>query len=170
MFNWLDYANKKEVIFNRISWLKITGALLLAWDEDNFASIIERFGKVISQYNVIFTCSDISFGKVGIIITHRRKINEEIVGSLNGKSYIIGIVELMMSGTHSNRFHPSNRSNQTEIMMMMMMMMIAMKRKTEFTTHLTRHLKTLKKVRSIKTNQLNRTKDLRWQQFRTMRL
>lgn len=94
MFNWLDYANKKDVRFERIAWLKITGVPLLAWDEDNFASIAGQFGKVISQDNVLFTCSDISFGKVGIITAHRKKINEEIVGSLNGKSFRIGIVEL----------------------------------------------------------------------------
>ncbi|CAH1448439.1 unnamed protein product [Lactuca virosa] len=83
MFKWIDLACKKEPRFERIAWLKFTVVPLITWDEYNFDAIAMQYGKILTQAKTFASCSDISYGKVGIITSHRKKINEEIIGILN---------------------------------------------------------------------------------------
>ncbi|CAH1436992.1 unnamed protein product [Lactuca virosa] len=94
MFNWLVYASKKEPRFERIAWLKIMGVLLLAWGDTSFETIAVNYGRIIEHDNNLETCIDISYGKVRVITSIRKKINEEFSGSINGISYKIGVSEI----------------------------------------------------------------------------
>lgn len=94
MFKWLDLACKKEPRFECIAWLKFTGVPLITWDEYNFSVIAMQYEKILTQANTFASCSDIYYGKVGIITSHRKKINEEIIGMLNWKLYLNYISEI----------------------------------------------------------------------------
>ncbi|KAI3709022.1 hypothetical protein L2E82_38722 [Cichorium intybus] len=94
MFNWLEFANKKEFRYERLAWLKITGVPLLAWCEDIFKTIAKKYGKVCVHTNSLEACSDLSYGKVAIITCMRKKINEEFTGEMNGKLFKIGVCEI----------------------------------------------------------------------------
>ncbi|KAL4581283.1 hypothetical protein LXL04_017494 [Taraxacum kok-saghyz] len=93
-FAWVDCFGKRSVRFERITWLKITGVPIVAWDESNFNSLASRFGKVLVNINPFWNYSDVSHGKVCILTASRKKLNEEMPVIIDGCSHKIGIFEI----------------------------------------------------------------------------
>ncbi|CAH1447673.1 unnamed protein product [Lactuca virosa] len=102
-FKWLMLADQEERPYERTAWLKILGLLLRLFDEENFSKIAGRFGKVISPFDKIRTRRGYSMGKVGVITSQRKWINEEISIMADGKYYKLGVVEYT---DDCSPFHP----------------------------------------------------------------
>ncbi|KAI3751227.1 hypothetical protein L2E82_22275 [Cichorium intybus] len=92
-FKWLIHADKQELNYERTAWLKILGVPLKLWDESNFSLIASRFGKVISPFDYISNRRDYSMGKVGVLTSEKKWINEEVTIKSNGMEYRVGVVE-----------------------------------------------------------------------------
>lgn len=92
-FKWLTMDMNKEVQYERLAWLKITGVPLRYWDTDNFSTIASKFGKVIVPFESIFDRKDLSMGKVGVITSMKNWINEEVKIGVDGVVYNVGVVE-----------------------------------------------------------------------------
>ncbi|KAI3496581.1 hypothetical protein L1887_38946 [Cichorium endivia] len=90
---WAGDHYQKEQRYERTAWLKITGLPLELWDEVNFSSIAGKFGKVTNPFDFILNRSDWSMGKVGVLTSRRRWINEEVTVTVEGKMYQVGVVE-----------------------------------------------------------------------------
>ncbi|KAI3709527.1 hypothetical protein L2E82_39289 [Cichorium intybus] len=54
------------------------GMPLIAWDDNNFATIASRYGRVLANIDPIDTCLDLSCGTVCILTASRSRISEEI--------------------------------------------------------------------------------------------
>ncbi|CAH1443817.1 unnamed protein product [Lactuca virosa] len=92
-FKWVERADKHEVRYERTAWLKILGLPLKLWDEVNFNLIAERFGRVVSPFDCIRNRRDYSMGKVGVLTSEKRWINQQITIIAAGVNYQIGVVE-----------------------------------------------------------------------------
>lgn len=92
-FKWLIHADQQELQYERTTWLKILGVPLTLWDEDNFSNIARRYGRVVSPFDNISNRMDYSMGKVGVITSERKWINDEITIIANGVKYRVGIVD-----------------------------------------------------------------------------
>ncbi|KAI3517604.1 hypothetical protein L1887_16819 [Cichorium endivia] len=93
--DWFKVINPSEVNlrFERVAWLKIIGLPIPLWEEENFTKIVSGFGKVINPFDDIINRSDLSMGKVGIITSRRRWINEEVSVVADNKIFNVGVVE-----------------------------------------------------------------------------
>ncbi|CAH1436927.1 unnamed protein product [Lactuca virosa] len=95
-FNRTDFLGDKSVRFERITWIKITSLLFLAWDESNFAAIARNFGKAEgeeSQFhaeNLETAHGDMGACGLGISagINSKEKINS-VCESLGGPTVIV---------------------------------------------------------------------------------
>ncbi|KAI3509630.1 hypothetical protein L1887_25054 [Cichorium endivia] len=76
-----------------MAWLKIVGLPLRLWDEANFTTICSRFGKVSCPFDCVSTRRDLSMGKVGILTSARRWINEKVQIMAGGQFHKVGVVE-----------------------------------------------------------------------------
>ncbi|XP_042753995.1 uncharacterized protein LOC122195844 [Lactuca sativa] len=92
-FKWLKIDADKEVQYERLAWLRITGVPLRFWDTDNFSLIAGRYGQVIIPFDSIFDRRDLSMGNVGIITSLKNWINEEVKIYVEGETYKVGVVE-----------------------------------------------------------------------------
>ncbi|KAI3516315.1 hypothetical protein L1887_15229 [Cichorium endivia] len=92
-FKWLQPGDKTDLRYERIAWLKVLGLPLKLWDVDNFNTICSNFGKVIHPFDGISCRKDLSMGKVGVLSSARKWINEELLVAAEGKMYKIGVVE-----------------------------------------------------------------------------
>ncbi|CAH1437071.1 unnamed protein product [Lactuca virosa] len=92
-FKWIVRADQQELNYERMVWLKILGVPLNLWDEQNFSLIVSKFGRVISPFDNIANRRDYSMGKVGVITSNRKWINEELMINSNGVEYKVGVVE-----------------------------------------------------------------------------
>ncbi|KAL4562130.1 hypothetical protein LXL04_034324 [Taraxacum kok-saghyz] len=96
---WLDWfkritrADQINLEFERMAWLKILGVPLDLWDKNNFFIIASKYGRVINPFDNIDSRRDNSMGKVGVLTSSRRWINEEITISANWNMFWIGVVE-----------------------------------------------------------------------------
>lgn len=63
------------------------------WEEENFNLIAQRFGRVINPFSHIITRRDFSMGKVGVLTTEKRWINETVNIMADGISFTVGVVE-----------------------------------------------------------------------------
>ncbi|KAI3503715.1 hypothetical protein L1887_32164 [Cichorium endivia] len=77
-FHWVRVWEDKAFTYERVAWLKILCFPLRLWDEENFSTICSRFGKVLCPFDSIYSWNDLSMGKVGILTSARRWINEEV--------------------------------------------------------------------------------------------
>ncbi|KAL4556991.1 hypothetical protein LXL04_035161 [Taraxacum kok-saghyz] len=109
-FNWLEPVGKKEHKFERIAWIKITGVPILAWDESNFDLIANNYGKVLIQSNSFWDNKDISHGKVGILTTNRKRIDDEIITEIGGSLVRNGINEFDDNWFSFKPFSPRSMS------------------------------------------------------------
>ncbi|KAL4571946.1 hypothetical protein LXL04_018714 [Taraxacum kok-saghyz] len=78
----------------RITWLKITGLPIHAWDDANFASIAGRFGKLLVSGGAFWNLIDVSHGKICVLTSSLTKLNEELLVSLGGPQFKIGVFEI----------------------------------------------------------------------------
>lgn len=92
-FKWVRCADEQILSYERTAWLKILSMPLPLWDENNFSKIASRFGKVIATFDNISTRRDYSMGKIGVLKSNRKWINEEIIVQENGVNYRVGVVE-----------------------------------------------------------------------------
>ncbi|KAL4592392.1 hypothetical protein LXL04_005384 [Taraxacum kok-saghyz] len=92
-FKWLERVDQKEMTYERIAWLKITGVPLRLWGGTNFSKIARRFGKVICPFDNISTRRDYSMGKVGVITSARTWINTVATIKVEGQEFQVGVVE-----------------------------------------------------------------------------
>ncbi|KAL4592419.1 hypothetical protein LXL04_005413 [Taraxacum kok-saghyz] len=93
-FNSVESFDKSTLKFERIVWVKVVGIPPQAWDDSNFAAVLEDFGKVMVYPGSFWNSSDISAGKLCILTEYRMKINEEIETLLNGNRYQVGVMEI----------------------------------------------------------------------------
>ncbi|KAI3510782.1 hypothetical protein L1887_17919 [Cichorium endivia] len=63
------------------------------WDTENFSSIAGKFGKVINPFDTIENRPDYSMGKVGVLTSYNKWINEHVKISCNGVVSYVGVVE-----------------------------------------------------------------------------
>ncbi|CAH1445351.1 unnamed protein product [Lactuca virosa] len=92
-FKWIIRANQQVLPYERTAWIKILGLPLHLWDEKNFSLIAGRFGRVIAPFNKLSTRRDYSVGKVGVLTSQLKWINEVVSISVDGKLINVGIVE-----------------------------------------------------------------------------
>lgn len=92
-FKWLIPGEKHNTHFERLAWMKIIGLPLELWDESTFSTIVSRFGRVTHPFDNISTRRDYFMGKVGIITTSKRWINEKVTVSAGGTIFRVGVVE-----------------------------------------------------------------------------
>lgn len=92
-FKWIVRADQQELNYERMVWIKILGVPLNLWDEQKFSLIASKFGRVISPFDNIANRRDYSMGKVGVITSNRKWINEELTIISNGVEYKVGVVE-----------------------------------------------------------------------------
>ncbi|KAL4589442.1 hypothetical protein LXL04_002349 [Taraxacum kok-saghyz] len=90
----LEVAGKKVTRFERISWIKVTGMPIIAWDDENFEAIAGNFGKVLVSARPFSINDDLSHGKICILTNSRIKIQEEIMAEVAGTQCRIGISEI----------------------------------------------------------------------------
>ncbi|CAH1420902.1 unnamed protein product [Lactuca virosa] len=92
-FKWLVMADQYDMDYERVAWLKITGVPLQLWEENNFTIIASRYGRVINPFDCIANRRDYSMGKVGVLTSVWRWINDEITITSNGRECKVGVVE-----------------------------------------------------------------------------
>ncbi|CAH1442453.1 unnamed protein product [Lactuca virosa] len=92
-FRWMVKSDQQELRYERIAWLKIIGLPLKLWDEENFNLIASRFGRVINPFDGIGNRRDYSMGKVGVLTSEKKWINEEITITADDVKHQIGVVE-----------------------------------------------------------------------------
>ncbi|CAI9283159.1 unnamed protein product [Lactuca saligna] len=92
-FKKLSRADQYELPYERTAWLKILGLPIQLWEEENFNLIAQRFGRVINPFSHIITRRHFSMGKVGVLTTEKRWINETINIMADDISVTIGVVE-----------------------------------------------------------------------------
>ncbi|CAH1415580.1 unnamed protein product [Lactuca virosa] len=92
-FKWLVMADQFHQDYERVAWLKITGVPLQLWEENNFSIIASRYGKVLNPFDGISNRRDYSMGKVSVLTSTRRWINDEIIVNSNGCEFKVGVVE-----------------------------------------------------------------------------
>ncbi|KAL4587743.1 hypothetical protein LXL04_000617 [Taraxacum kok-saghyz] len=93
-FSSLETSNKALVRFERVAWVKVVGLPIQAWDDSNFAAVVENMGKVLVPPSSFWNSENISAGKLCILTACRRKINEELVADLDGEIHKVGIMEV----------------------------------------------------------------------------
>ncbi|CAH1416883.1 unnamed protein product [Lactuca virosa] len=86
-------ADQFDQDYERVAWLKITGVPLQLWEENNFSIIASRYCKVLNPFDGISNRRDYSMGKVGVLTSVRRWINDEITVNSNGSEFKVGVVE-----------------------------------------------------------------------------
>ncbi|CAH1414254.1 unnamed protein product [Lactuca virosa] len=92
-FKWMMLEENKDIQYERLAWLKITGVPLRYWDTEIFSKVAIRFGKVIIPFENIHDLRDLSMGKVGVITSKMKWINEEVQIRVNDALYLVGVVE-----------------------------------------------------------------------------
>ncbi|CAI9283927.1 unnamed protein product [Lactuca saligna] len=92
-FKWLTVADKYKFQYERVAWLKIIGLPHKLWGEANFSKIACNYGRVISPFSEIRNIRDCSMGKVGVLTSKRRWINDQTTVYVNGEVFSIGVVE-----------------------------------------------------------------------------
>ncbi|KAL4576222.1 hypothetical protein LXL04_012313 [Taraxacum kok-saghyz] len=92
-FRWVVRADQQALKYERTAWIKILGLPLHLWDEQNFTAIASRFGRIVSPFDNISHRRDYSMGKVGVLTSEQKWINEEITVKAGGIEYKVGIVE-----------------------------------------------------------------------------
>ncbi|KAI3496778.1 hypothetical protein L1887_39153 [Cichorium endivia] len=92
-FKWLKMGENQKIQYERVAWLKIVGLPIPLWDEKNFSIIAAKFGMVINPFDFILNRDDWSMGKVGILTSRKKWINEEITVMANNENFQIGVVE-----------------------------------------------------------------------------
>ncbi|KAI3505245.1 hypothetical protein L1887_27253 [Cichorium endivia] len=86
-------GEQAEPRFDRVAWIQIVGLPLHLWGEKNFSAITSIVGITIAHFDEIYSRVDLSHAKIGILTARRCRINEEVLCSIDGKTFKIGIVE-----------------------------------------------------------------------------
>ncbi|CAH1421958.1 unnamed protein product [Lactuca virosa] len=93
-FKWMILPDQHLLQYERrTAWIKILGLPLRLWEEENFTMIAGSLGKVIAPFNEISKRRDYSMGKVGILTSRTKWINEEVTIIADGKIIIVGVME-----------------------------------------------------------------------------
>ncbi|MFS7995432.1 hypothetical protein Hanom_Chr12g01117831 [Helianthus anomalus] len=79
--------------FERVAWVKLTGVPLHLVDSDVLSQVGAIFGKVLYVPKEFEEDQDLSVVRVGVLVSHHRKILDEVVLSWRSRSYIIGVEE-----------------------------------------------------------------------------
>ncbi|CAH1442146.1 unnamed protein product [Lactuca virosa] len=79
-------GESSNTIFERIAWIIIVGLPIIMWSDSNFNKIVSNFGRIIVLFDGIKNRVDLSFVKVSILTSLKKKLNEELSILLNGSS------------------------------------------------------------------------------------
>ncbi|MFS7975110.1 putative RNA-directed DNA polymerase [Helianthus anomalus] len=96
---WSAWFSKMEVWdgnFNscqRIAWIRITGVPVCLWDRHVFNRIGERCGRVLSGSDASSLDSDLSAGKMAILVNSGEKVSSEFSVSSGGQSLKVWVNE-----------------------------------------------------------------------------
>ena len=82
-----------DTIYERLAWFKINGVPLKYWGEDSFSGIVSRFGKVTISLDNTHNKRDLSMGKVGVITSRKKWVNEEFQINVDGELHSVRVVE-----------------------------------------------------------------------------
>lgn len=93
-FSWVERVGNRCTIFERISWMKVMGIPLFTWDESNIDTIVGSFGKVLVNFSPFQDSKDISHGNICVLTASRKKLNEEVMVSLDGTLHKIGLFKV----------------------------------------------------------------------------
>ncbi|CAH1441469.1 unnamed protein product [Lactuca virosa] len=91
---WVDWADQVQTGFDGVSWIRIVGLPLQLLGENNFEKITKDYGNIIAPYDNLTHHVDLSYVKIGILTTRRKRINEEILVAVEGEILKLGIIEL----------------------------------------------------------------------------
>ncbi|KAJ0547794.1 hypothetical protein HanIR_Chr08g0376221 [Helianthus annuus] len=92
-FSKLDLWKGQTLPFERVAWLKLTGMPLHLFEGDVLNQVGSVFGKVLHVPKGFEEDLDLSIVRVGVLVGHHRKIEDEVVLSWKGRSFRVGIEE-----------------------------------------------------------------------------
>ncbi|KAF5817259.1 putative RNA recognition motif domain, nucleotide-binding alpha-beta plait domain superfamily [Helianthus annuus] len=92
-FSKLDQWKGQTLPFERVAWVKLTGVPLHLIDSDVLSQVGALFGKVLYAPKEFEEDQDLSVVRVGVLVSHHRKILDEVVLSWRSRSYRIGVEE-----------------------------------------------------------------------------
>ncbi|KAL4587461.1 hypothetical protein LXL04_000332 [Taraxacum kok-saghyz] len=93
-FNRVDQVGRTNGQFDRLTWIKMVGMPLHAWDDNSFATVAARFGKVMANDNPFWNNDDLSFGKACILTSSLKRLNEEVSIEVDSAIYRVGVSDL----------------------------------------------------------------------------
>ncbi|KAI3500438.1 hypothetical protein L1887_36259 [Cichorium endivia] len=114
MLKWVCWGEQANPRFDRVTWIRIIGLPLQLWSEKNFAAITDNFGTTIAPFDEIYNRVDLSHAKIGILTARRSRINEEVMCSIDGKTFKIGVIEFDDSYWFPFKFDPPPEVNTNE--------------------------------------------------------
>jgi len=92
-FSWLKFGVTEDYSFERLVWVKLHGLPIYLRSNDNVAAIASNFGKVLEVDGYNWSDTNISSAMARIVTQSTTLINKEVVCTLRGKNYKIGVVE-----------------------------------------------------------------------------
>ncbi|KAI3780369.1 hypothetical protein L2E82_10349 [Cichorium intybus] len=92
-FAWLKQGVLEDLKFDRLVCVKIHGLPIYLRSCENIAAITSKFGKVVEIDGHNWSSSNLSSAMARLISQSTTMINNDVVCTLNGKNYKIGIVE-----------------------------------------------------------------------------
>ncbi|KAL4587663.1 hypothetical protein LXL04_000535 [Taraxacum kok-saghyz] len=113
---WVDVYGSRSYNLDCIAWIKITGVPLHAWDEENMMAIAKSLGKVLVSACPFWGSRDISHGKLCILTSVRKKINEDMVVLIDNVKHCIGVFEVDDNWMPFRRFERLPDSDSDEDM------------------------------------------------------
>ncbi|KAD4385870.1 hypothetical protein E3N88_26039 [Mikania micrantha] len=92
-FTKVDIWRGQSLAYERIAWIRVHGVPIQLWDCSVIEKIGERFGKVIQQSDVSSEDGNLSYGTIGLLVSHGKKISGEVVLKWKDKAFRCWISE-----------------------------------------------------------------------------